>query len=99
MRSEFQIEIHRSNHEAQAHDRLIATRDRPFFKTRDADACDLFVCTSRISDAARFEYAIASAAKRLRSNGLRGSVDEIRDVCVGNLEVMARSGPPEIMDL
>ena len=73
MRSEFQIEIHRSNHEAQAHDRLIATRDRPFFKTRDADACDLFVCTSRISDAARFEYAIASAAKRLRSNGLRGS--------------------------
>ena len=32
-------------------------------------------------------------------NGLRGSVDEIRDVCVGNLEVMARSGPPEIVEL
>src|SRR5271157_1893838 len=56
------------NMESQAHDRLIVTRDRPFCNTRDADARDLFVCTSRISDAACFEHAIASAAKRLRSN-------------------------------
>jgi hypothetical protein len=40
-----------------------------------------------------------SAIRKLAGNGLRGSVDEIREVCIGNLEVMARSGPPEIMDL
>ena len=47
-------------------DRVMVTRDRPFCKTRDAGV--LVVCTSRISDAACFEHAIASAAKRLRSN-------------------------------
>jgi hypothetical protein len=44
-------------------DRVMVTRDRPFCKTRDADAGVLFVCTSRISDAACFEHAIASAAE------------------------------------
>ena len=42
-------------------DRVMVTRDRPFCKTRDAGV--LFVCTSRISDAACFEHAIASAAE------------------------------------
>ena len=70
------------------HDRLIVTRDRPFCKTRDADACDLFVCTSRISDAACFEHAKASAAKRLRSNGLVA----INSGVVGPLEVGTLTG-------
>src|SRR5438445_110514 len=48
-----------SNHEGKAHDRLIVTRDRPFFKTPNLG----------ISDVACFGHAIASAAKRLRSNG------------------------------
>jgi hypothetical protein len=42
-------------------DRVMVTRDRPFCKTRDAGV--LFVCTSRMSDAACFEHAIASAAE------------------------------------
>jgi hypothetical protein len=29
----FKIEVHRCNHEAEAHDRLIVTPDRPFCKT------------------------------------------------------------------
>ena len=52
-----------SNHEGKAHDRLIVTRDRPFFKTPNLG----------ISDVACFGHAIASAAKRLRSHGQTGS--------------------------
>jgi len=33
LRGDLQIEIHRSNHQAQAQGRLIGTRDRPFCKT------------------------------------------------------------------
>jgi len=48
--------------------RLIVTRDRLGTLTDwGRCACDLFVCTSRISGAACFEHAIAFAAKRVRS--------------------------------
>src|SRR5438094_2239530 len=52
-----------SNHEGKAHDRLIVPRDRQFFKTPNLG----------ISDVACFGHAIASAAKRLPSNGRLGN--------------------------
>ena len=67
MRCDLQIEVYRSNHEVQAHDRLIVTRDGPFCKTDSQ---------SRISDVASFGHATASPAKRLRSNALVGSDDQ-----------------------
>src|SRR5205807_8847031 len=64
-----------SNHEGKAHDRLIVTRDRPFFKTPNLG----------ISDVACFGHAIASAAKRLRSDALL-LTNPINSRLVGNPE-------------
>lgn len=50
--ADLRIELHRSNHGAQAHDRLIVTGDGPFCKTD---------CHFRISDVDCSEHAIASA--------------------------------------
>ena len=54
------------NHQALAHDRLVVTRDRLFLQDP----------STRISDVACSRHALASATKRLRSNGLSGSYAE-----------------------
>src|SRR5438132_1103786 len=69
-----------SNHEGKAHDRLIVTRDRPFFKTPNLG----------ISDVACFGHAIASAAKRLRSHVSAVSEARFHDKVGGEAGDVAR---------
>jgi len=73
LRGHLQVEIHRSSHQAEAHDHLIVTLVRSVLQGSQSQICDV-ACSWP---------AIASAAKRLRSNALAFTNDRVNSRVVG----------------